>query len=100
MKLSGQVAIITGAASGIGRATVELALREGARVVAVDRDAAALATLAGTRGEMACRCIAGDVLDEALARTAVDDTVAAWGASISSSPPPASRWASRRWRHR
>ncbi|HEX2890273.1 SDR family oxidoreductase [Vineibacter terrae] len=79
MKLSGQVAIITGAASGIGRATVELVLREGARVVAVDRDAAALATLAGTRDEAACRGIAGDVLDEALARTAVDDAVTVWG---------------------
>ncbi len=78
MKLSGQVAIVTGAASGIGRATVEFALREGARVVAVDRDAPALATLAGTRAA-ACHCVTGDVLDEAMARTVVDDAVADWG---------------------
>jgi NAD(P)-dependent dehydrogenase (short-subunit alcohol dehydrogenase family) len=35
-----KVAVVTGAASGIGRATVDLFLREGARVVALDRRAA------------------------------------------------------------
>ncbi len=38
MKLQGQVAIVTGAASGIARATAILYAREGAAVVAVDRD--------------------------------------------------------------
>ena len=44
--LAGKIALITGAGAGIGRATAEAFLREGARVVATDRDPAALAGLA------------------------------------------------------
>lgn len=42
LKLSGQVAAITGAASGIGLECASILLREGARVVLIDRDEAAL----------------------------------------------------------
>ena len=42
----GRAAIVTGAASGIGRATTELLLERGWRVAAVDRDAGPLADLA------------------------------------------------------
>jgi NAD(P)-dependent dehydrogenase (short-subunit alcohol dehydrogenase family) len=41
MRLEGKIAIVTGAASGIGRATTELFAAEGARVVAVDLNEAA-----------------------------------------------------------
>lgn len=44
-KLQDRVAIVTGAASGIGRETAELFAREGARVLAVDRNAAGLDSL-------------------------------------------------------
>lgn len=37
-RLQGEVAIITGAANGCGRAAVEIFLQEGARVVGVDKD--------------------------------------------------------------
>ena len=46
MRLANKLAIVTAAASGMGRAGVELFLREGAKVAAVDIDAGALAALA------------------------------------------------------
>ncbi|MCW5749284.1 MAG: glucose 1-dehydrogenase [Alphaproteobacteria bacterium] len=72
MTLEGQVAVITGAASGIGRAAVERLARAGARIVAVDRDAAGLDGLAAAVGPAVCRTVAGEVLDEALARATID----------------------------
>jgi 3-oxoacyl-[acyl-carrier protein] reductase len=44
-RLDGKTAVITGAASGMGRASVTRFLELGANVVAVDRDAAGLETL-------------------------------------------------------
>ena len=56
--LTGKVAVVTGAARGIGRATAELLRRRGARVVASDRNEAVaaladdnIATLTGDAGE-------------------------------------------------
>jgi NAD(P)-dependent dehydrogenase (short-subunit alcohol dehydrogenase family) len=65
-RLSGKRAIITGAASGIGRASLLLFAREGARVLAVDRDVAALdaaVTEAAAAGGVAL-ALAADAGDE------------------------------------
>lgn len=46
-RLAGKTALVTAAAQGMGRATAEAFMREGARVIATDIDEKALATLEG-----------------------------------------------------
>ena len=78
-RLAGKVAFITGAGTGIGRATAILFAREGARVVVAEINAAAgeeTAHLAGN-GAIAIRA---DVTDEASVQTAVQTAVAQFGA--------------------
>lgn len=66
----GKVAAITGAASGIGRASAEALLAGGARVVLVDRDAAGLAAMQAEHGD-AVIPLQLDLLDAAQCRTLV-----------------------------
>ena len=61
-ELAGKVAAVTGGASGIGLASVEAILAAGARVVAIDRDKAALAELCDKCGEMVIPLVI-DLLD-------------------------------------
>ena len=63
-KLNGKIAAITGAASGIGLATAEALIAEGARVVFVDRDRAALDRLTAQHGDRAVAQVT-DLLDAA-----------------------------------
>ena len=60
--LEGKVAVVTGAASGIGRASAEAMLAAGARVVLVDRDAQALQALCARLGDAAWPLVI-DLLD-------------------------------------
>ena len=74
----GQVAAITGAASGIGRASAEALLAGGARVVLVDRDAAGLAAMQAEHGD-AVIALQLDLLDAAQCRTLVPQVLALAG---------------------
>jgi NAD(P)-dependent dehydrogenase (short-subunit alcohol dehydrogenase family) len=75
-RFEGRVAIVTGAASGIGRATTQRLVDESATVVAVDRDADALTAAAeaigkGADDSGAVVTLVGDVGDPASAAEAV-----------------------------
>jgi ribitol 2-dehydrogenase len=61
-KLEAKVAVVTGAASGIGLASAEAMLAAGARVVLVDRDEAALAAVCSRLGGAALPLVI-DLLD-------------------------------------
>lgn len=77
-RLQGKVAIVTGAASGIGRGTVELFVREGARVVGADVQDDKGARMAEELGD-AFRYVRCDVTDEAAVKSAVDLAASTWG---------------------
>ena len=53
-RLDQRIAIVTGAASGIGAATARRFVHEGARVLATDRDEVALAALVGLVTAFSC----------------------------------------------
>jgi 2-keto-3-deoxy-L-fuconate dehydrogenase len=81
MRLKGRTAIVTGAASGIGRASALLFAKEAAFVALVDRDPAGLqetlAAIEGANGEASV--YVGDVSVVDLAKTVVGDTMARRG---------------------
>ncbi|MGX5656382.1 SDR family NAD(P)-dependent oxidoreductase [Geodermatophilus nigrescens] len=69
--MSARTVVVTGAASGMGRAVVERFLAGGSRVVALDRDATPLAELADAGPDLVP--LVADVVD----RAAVEDGLAA-----------------------
>lgn len=79
--LGGKRAVVTGAASGIGRATAVRLAREGARVGVLDRDAAGgedtVATIAADGGDAVF--VACDVTDEQQVERATAAVGARWG---------------------
>ncbi|MEZ5687709.1 MAG: SDR family oxidoreductase [Caenibius sp.] len=69
--LDGQCVVLTGATRGIGKATALRFAEEGARIVAVARNADDLDTLARELGDAMAASVAGDVGDEAIAEQAL-----------------------------
>ncbi len=78
MKLQGRRIIVTGAASGIGKAIAARFLSEGARVGLIDRSASALQQAAEALGKGVTSAVA-DVSDEAAVKGAVANIVATLG---------------------
>lgn len=80
-RLTNKTAIISGASSGIGRATALLFAQQGAKLIVAARRQSELETLAAeiedAGGEVAV--LAGDVRDEAYARALVELTVERFG---------------------
>jgi 3-oxoacyl-[acyl-carrier protein] reductase len=77
MRLEGRVAIVTGAASGIGRATAELFAQEGAHLLAVDLPDTGLMQAHEKRSRVAC--LEKSVGDADAADVIVDAAVARFG---------------------
>jgi NAD(P)-dependent dehydrogenase (short-subunit alcohol dehydrogenase family) len=77
-RFDGQTVIVTGAASGIGRATALRIAREGGRVVASDLSREGLEKLAAEHPELNLVPIAGDISTE----DAVREVVAAAGGAV------------------
>ncbi len=78
MKLQGRTAIVTGAASGMGRATALLLASEGAKVAVTDLDLAACEAVAAEGGPNA-QAVALDVADGEAIKRVVAEIAAQFG---------------------
>lgn len=79
MQLQDKVAVVTGAASGLGLGSCRALAAAGARIVGFDRDATRLAALREALGEQVMTAVV-DVADEASVKAGIDQAVAAFGA--------------------
>ena len=77
-RFTGKTVIVTGAASGIGRATASRVAREGGRVVAVDISAEKLAEFAASLPDAQIVTVAGDITKQ----DSIDQIVSAAGERI------------------
>jgi NAD(P)-dependent dehydrogenase (short-subunit alcohol dehydrogenase family) len=109
MAANGKIAIITGAGSGIGRATTLALLREGYAVVLAGRRRDALERTAAEAGPTPARplVVPTDVSDPASVRALFDTTKAAFGrldllfnnAGAGAPPAPLEELTVEQWRH-
>lgn len=76
VRVQGKVALITGGASGLGKADAIALIREGARVVVTDVDEAAGEALSK---EIGCKFLRQDVRSESDWRSVIDQTTAWFG---------------------
>jgi NAD(P)-dependent dehydrogenase (short-subunit alcohol dehydrogenase family) len=74
-EISGKTCLVTGAASGIGLATVRRLIGAGCRTAALDRDQAGLSRLVAEVGEASCVPVVADLADEGATRLAVRDAI-------------------------
>lgn len=81
MKLENKAIVVTGASSGMGKAIVELFVKEGANVIAVARRAERLASLAESLKDEAGKCIpfTGDVSRREDCETMIDECIRQFG---------------------
>jgi 3-oxoacyl-[acyl-carrier protein] reductase len=77
-RLAGKIAIVTGAASGIGAASAELFAHEGAQVLAVDRPESQIADVHD--GNAAIASFAADITGDDAPRRIVEAALAKFGA--------------------
>jgi len=79
-RLAGKTALVTGAATGIGRAIADRFLHEGAHVVYADRDSAGAEAAANSDGAMA---VTMDISDEASVQAGYAEVAdAGWGIDV------------------
>ena len=78
-RLAEKIAVITGGAGGIGQAAARQFTAEGARVVLVDREEAALQSVVRSLGEDVASYVVADVTQPEQVQSYVNEAVQRWG---------------------